>query len=136
MRLATFSLMKTYLRCGLVLLGLLVCARAGAGAAEHTLDIYWVDVEGGGATLIVTPAGESVLIDSGYPGERDARRIFEVATGAAGVKQIDHLVTTHYHLDHFGGAATLSTLMPIRNVYDNELFREGWEKPSKEYLEF
>ena len=107
-----------------------------AGAADGTLDVYWVDVEGGGATLIVTPAGESVLIDSGYPGERDARRIFDVATGAAGVKQIDHLVTTHYHVDHFGGAATLSTLMPIRNVYDNGPFKEGWEKPSKEYLEF
>jgi len=107
-----------------------------AGAADGTLDVYWVDVEGGGATLIVTPAGESVLIDSGYPGERDAKRIFEVATREAGVKQIDHLVTTHYHLDHFGGAATLATLMPIRNVYDNRLFKEGWEKPSKEYLEF
>jgi beta-lactamase superfamily II metal-dependent hydrolase len=107
-----------------------------ASSADHRLDVYWVDVEGGGATLIVTPAGESILIDSGYPGERDAKRIFDVATRQAGLKQIDYLVTTHYHLDHFGGAATLSTLMPIRTVYDNGPFKEGWERPSKEYLEF
>jgi beta-lactamase superfamily II metal-dependent hydrolase len=117
------------------------CARADkpgktAPAPARPLDVYWVDVEGGAATLIVTPAGESVLIDSGFPGERDARRIFNVATEVAGLKQIDHLVTTHYHLDHFGGAPTLATLMPIRHVHDNGLFKEGWEKPSQEYLDF
>ena len=110
--------------------------RLYAGTTDNRLDVYWVDVEGGGATLIVTPAGESVLIDSGYPGERDAARIFDVASRVAGLKQIDHLVTTHYHLDHFGGAATLAALIPIRNVYDNGLFKEGWERPSREYLEF
>jgi competence protein ComEC len=107
-----------------------------AGPVDKRLDIYWVDVEGGAATLVVTPAGESFLIDSGYPGARDAARIHKVATEAAGLRQIDHLVTTHYHLDHFGGAPTLATLMPVRNVYDNGQFKEGWEKPSKEYLEF
>jgi len=94
-------------------------ALPSAMAAEKTLDIYWVDVEGGGATLIVTPAGESILIDSGNPGVRDAGRIHKAATEAAGVKQIDHCVTTHFHIDHFGGAAELSTLMPIRHVHDN-----------------
>ncbi|MGH8248402.1 MAG: ComEC/Rec2 family competence protein, partial [Gammaproteobacteria bacterium] len=84
-----------------------------------TLDIYWIDVEGGGATLIVTPAGESVLIDSGNPGPRDAGRIHKAATEAAGLKRIDHYVTTHFHMDHFGGAAPLSTLMPLGQVYDN-----------------
>jgi len=106
------------------------------GPADRRLDVYWVDVEGGGATLVVTPAGESVLIDSGFPGERDSKRIYDIATKAAGLKQIDHLVTTHYHLDHFGGAPTLATLMPIHTVYDNGLFKEGWERPSKDYLEF
>jgi beta-lactamase superfamily II metal-dependent hydrolase len=110
-------------------------SRLSAGQSDGRLDIVWVDVEGGAATLIVTPAGESVLIDTGFPGDRDARRIHKAAA-EAGLKQIDHLVTTHYHLDHFGGAATLAALMPIRNVYDNGLFKEGWEKPSKEYLEF
>lgn len=89
-----------------------------AGKANGQLDIYWVDVEGGASTLIVTPAGESVLIDSGNPGARDASRIHEVATKMAGLKQIDYLITTHFHLDHFGGAAQLAQLMPIKVVYD------------------
>lgn len=90
-----------------------------AAPADQTLDIYWVDVEGGGATLIVTPAGESVLIDSGNPGVRDAGRIHKTATEAAGLKRIDHYVTTHFHIDHFGGASQLATLMPLGQVYDN-----------------
>jgi len=90
-----------------------------AARADQTLDIYWVDVEGGGATLIVTPAGESVLIDSGNPGPRDPGRIHQTATQAAGLRRIDHYVTTHFHADHFGGAAELAALMPIGEVYDN-----------------
>lgn len=107
-----------------------------AGPADGRLDAYWIDVEGGAATLIVTPSGESVLIDSGNPGERDAGRIFKVATEVAGLKQIDHLVTTHYHRDHFGGAADLAKRLPIRNVYDNGKFEGGWERPDAAYLEF
>ena len=87
--------------------------------AEKTLNIYWVDVEGGAATLIVTPAGQSILIDTGNPGTRDADRIYKVATGHAKLKKIDFLITTHFHGDHFGGAAPLSQLMPIGTVYDN-----------------
>ncbi|MBG31069.1 MAG: MBL fold metallo-hydrolase, partial [Opitutae bacterium] len=62
--------------------------------AKGTLDVYWVDVEGGAATLVVTPAGESLLVDTGNPGTRDAGRIHEVATKVAGLKKIDHLITT------------------------------------------
>jgi beta-lactamase superfamily II metal-dependent hydrolase len=109
---------------------------SGPAAPGKPLEVYWVDVEGGAATLIVTPAGESVLIDAGFPGERDAVRIFKVATDVARLRRIDHLVTTHYHADHFGGAATLAAMMPVRHVHDNGLFKEGWEKPSKEYLAF
>ncbi|MBM3834536.1 MAG: MBL fold metallo-hydrolase [Verrucomicrobia bacterium] len=98
---------------------LLFTAVAQAAAADKTLDVYWVDVEGGAGTLIVTPAGESILIDTGMPGVRDPGRIHQAATKVAGVKQIDHLIVTHFHLDHFGGAAELSKLMPIQNVYDN-----------------
>jgi beta-lactamase superfamily II metal-dependent hydrolase len=90
-----------------------------AADPDGHLSIYWIDVEGGAATLIVTPAGESVLIDSGNPGVRDPGRIHYVATQDAGLKQIDHLVTTHFHMDHFGGAAELAALMPIRTVWDN-----------------
>lgn len=97
------------------------CPVASALADEKTgtLDVYWVDVEGGAATLIVTPAGESVLIDSGNPGVRDPERIHKAATAVAGRKQIDHLITTHFHIDHFGGAAELSQKLPIVNIWDN-----------------
>src|SRR2546426_6401253 len=92
---------------------------AFAGKADKTLDIYWIDSEGGGSTLIVTPTDESVLIDSGNPGGRDAERIHQTATKVAGLQRIDHYVTTHFPVDHFGGAAELAALMPIGNVYDN-----------------
>jgi competence protein ComEC len=107
-------------RCDLILIAAFtLCLKTPAATPEKTLDIYWIDVEGGGATLIVTPAGESVLIDSGNPGARDSERIHQVAVNAAGLKKIDHLVVTHFHIDHFGGAAELSQLMPIGVVYDN-----------------
>lgn len=110
--------MKTLPALASLTLGLLFTA-SSSYAASRTLDIYWVDAEGGGATLIVTPAGESVLIDSGNPGPRDAGRIHKAATEAAGLKKIDHYVTTHFHIDHFGGAAQLATLMPLGQVHDN-----------------
>ncbi|MBI1840169.1 MAG: MBL fold metallo-hydrolase, partial [Verrucomicrobia bacterium] len=90
-----------------------------AETAPATLDIYWIDSEGGGSTLIVTPSRESILIDSGNPGGRDSQRIHHVAKDVAGLKRIDHLITTHLHIDHFGGAAELSQLMPIIALYDN-----------------
>lgn len=89
------------------------------GAQARSLEIYWVDVEGGGATLLISPAGESLLIDAGEAVARDAKRIHEVATRVAGVKQIDHMVTTHWHSDHFGGVYGLSQLMPIHHFYAN-----------------
>ena len=99
--------------------GLLAAVPAFAGASDGRLDIYWVDVEGGGATLIVTPAGESVLVDAGSPGSRDSGRIRHVAADVAGLKRIDHLVTTHFHMDHYGGAAELAALIPVGQVYNN-----------------
>lgn len=100
---------------------LLACCAALTmrSSAADQLSIYWVDVEGGAATLIVTPAGESILIDSGNPFERDPGRIHKIATEVAGLKKIDHLITTHFHTDHFGGAAELSALIPIGQVHDN-----------------
>ncbi|HEX8911437.1 MAG TPA: MBL fold metallo-hydrolase [Humisphaera sp.] len=114
-------------------------AAAHAGPADKKLDVYWIDTEGGAATLFVTPAGESVLIDTGNPGKageepRDATRIFKAAQ-AAGLKKIDYLVTTHYHVDHFGGAADLAKLIPIGTVYDNGTL-SGRERPSEAYLNF
>ncbi len=104
---------------GLLLSIVFFTLQLSAGKHDQRLDIYWVDVEGGAATLLVTPAGESILIDSGNPGGRDAGRIHKVATEEAGLEQIDYLITTHFHLDHFGGAAELAQLLPIKVVYDN-----------------
>lgn len=90
-------------------------------AGPKTLDVYFIDVEGGAATLIVTPAGESLLIDTGFPGDRDAARIAQVALEVAGLKQIDVCVITHWHRDHVGGVAPLSKLIPIKHFYDHGL---------------
>jgi beta-lactamase superfamily II metal-dependent hydrolase len=101
----------------------------------QNLDITWVDVEGGAATLMVTPGGETVLVDTGSPGRRDPERILK-AVAAAGKRRIDHLVITHYHSDHFGGAAELAELLPIGTVYDNAEFDGMPEKPPKVYRDF
>ena len=101
--------------------GLLLAARASAGLADHTLDIYWNDVEGGGATLIVTPTGESVLIDSGNPGGRDSGRIAKTALEVAQLKKIDYYITTHFHTDHIGGIAEVAAQIPIGQVYERAI---------------
>lgn len=103
----------------LALLAALSLTGPASAAVGKSLGIYWVDVEGGAATLIVTPAGESVLIDTGMPGVRDSGRIHRVAREAAGLSKIDHVIVTHMHLDHFGGAAELSQLIPIGHAHDN-----------------
>jgi beta-lactamase superfamily II metal-dependent hydrolase len=95
--------------------------RVPTNAASKTLDIYFIDVEGGAATLIVTPLGESLLVDSGFPGDRDAGRIAHVARDIAHLVQIDHYITTHWHRDHMGGIPQLSKLIPVRNYYDHGL---------------
>ncbi len=87
---------------------------------QRPLDIYYVDVEGGAATLFVSPSGESLLVDSGHPGTIDAERIVAAAK-AAGLKQIDYLVTSHHHLDHVGGATELNARIPIRHFVDHGL---------------
>jgi beta-lactamase superfamily II metal-dependent hydrolase len=104
-----------------LLAALLLFPTVAGQAAPKTLDIYFIDVEGGAATLIVTPLGESLLVDSGFPGERDAGRIAHVAREIAGLVQIDYYITTHWHRDHVGGIPQLSKLIPVRNYYDHGL---------------
>src|SRR5262245_371475 len=89
-------------------------------ASGRTFDAYMVDVEGGEATLFVSPSGESLLVDTGWPGfdGRDADRI-AAAARQAGVKQIDYLVATHFHADHIGGTAALAARLPIRHFIDH-----------------
>src|SRR5258708_22631259 len=90
---------------------------AAAAQGRTTLDIYVTDVEGGNGTLFVTPAGESVLIDTGNANGavRDAGRIMD-AVRDAHLTQIHHLIITHYHGDHFGGLEALSKQIPIKEV--------------------
>lgn len=102
-----------------------------AVAAPKTLDIYFIDVEGGQSTLLISPGGESLLIDTGWAGSglpesrpgdpaksRDANRI-AAAARAAGIKAIDYVLITHFHPDHDGGVIELAQLMPIRHFIDH-----------------
>lgn len=110
--------MNTFKKIVLVALGWAGFVGAlSAATAERSLEIYWIDSEGGGSTLIVTPAGESVLIDSGNPGGRDSGRIVAAAK-AAGLTRIDHLIVTHFHVDHFGGAAEIAQQLHIGTIHD------------------
>jgi competence protein ComEC len=95
-------------------------ALAPSGVFAKTLDVYFIDVEGGQSTLIVTPAGESLLIDAGWDGfnARDAKRIV-AAAHSAGLTQIDYLLITHFHGDHDGGVPALARLIPIRTFVDD-----------------
>src|SRR3954462_6821362 len=107
------ALMKNFLMlCALVI-------ASGSTAAARTLDIYFIDVEGGQSTLIVTPAGESLLVDTGYPGRdgRDPDRIM-AAMRDAKISSVDYLLITHMHEDHNGGAAELARRVPIGAFID------------------
>jgi beta-lactamase superfamily II metal-dependent hydrolase len=103
------------------LVGVVASVALGSAQRARTLDIYVVDVEGGNATLFVSPSGESLLIDTGNAGvgaARDAARIVEAA-GDAGVARIDHLITTHWHGDHYGGLVELASRIPIKQFIDH-----------------
>jgi beta-lactamase superfamily II metal-dependent hydrolase len=108
----------------LMFLAMTVSLTAFAAPQESkSLRIYWVDVEGGAATLVVTPEGGSLLMDCGWPGKRDADRIAATAK-AAGLTRIDHYLTSHYHTDHWGCVEELSERIPIVKYY-HHAFPEG-----------
>jgi len=119
---------------GLLLAAGLITPPLAAQSPTKTLQIYYVDTEGGQATLFVAPSGESLLVDTGNPGTRDTERIM-LALDDAGVKQLDHLVLTHYHGDHIGGLAELSKRIPIKRFYDHGPTAEGDQAGSQGFHE-
>jgi beta-lactamase superfamily II metal-dependent hydrolase len=121
-----------------LLLPVLLLSATLSFAEPGKLTIYWVDTEGGAATLIVAPSGQSMLVDTGYPDpqDRDANRIFEVAK-LAGLRKIDVLLTTHFHADHLGGTPALAKLIPIDRFYDHgNLAEQGNAVLTAQYLAY
>jgi competence protein ComEC len=112
-----------------LLVGIVLTRTAGAGQedARRGLDIFFIDVQGGAATLLVTPERESILVDSGWPGleDRDPRRIVQVLKERARCDHLDHMITTHWHMDHFGGVAGLARLVEIKHYWDRGLPEDG-----------
>jgi competence protein ComEC len=122
--------------CGLLTI-LIGVGSASAGPREPVsskpLRVYFVDVEGGQATLFVTPSGQSLLVDTGWPGNngRDADRIVAAAKDA-GIHKVDFVAITHYHTDHVGGVPQLASRIPIQTFLDHGENREPDDAPTKE----
>ncbi len=115
----------------ILMLGLLISSVLSSYGRD--LEIYFIDVLGGAATLITTPAGESILIDSGWLTEenRDAKRIYNTIVNHAGLKQLDYSITTHWHRDHFGDILALREMLPIKKFYDRGIVDELPEDPEQ-----
>jgi competence protein ComEC len=103
----------------LILIAILLLLSVPLWAAD-TLDVYFIDVEGGQSTLFVSPLGKSMLVDTGWPDNngRDADRIVSVAK-MAGVTRLDYVVITHFHVDHVGGVPQLAERIPIGTFVDH-----------------
>lgn len=104
-----------------------VMAAVAFAQGRNTLEVYFIDVEGGQATLFVSPSGESMLIDAGFPGARDGARIAAAAKDA-GLSQIDYFLNTHFHADHFGSIPDLVGRIPVRTFVDHGTIVETGER--------
>lgn len=117
------------------LLGLFCCSAVVQAQSQapkpDVLKIFFVDVEGGQATLFVTPKGQSMLVDTGWPGHqgRDADRIVAAAK-SAGIQKIDYVLITHFHEDHVGGAPQLAERFPVGTFIDHGENRESTDAPT------
>jgi competence protein ComEC len=126
--------MKNYLP---IIFWLILSTCAASQTSTPSLQIYSIDVEGGQSTLLVSPSGQSMLVDTGWPGfgGRDADRIITVAK-AAGVQQIDYLVITHYHRDHVGGVAQLADKIKIGTFIDHGPNLENSDQTNTGYADY
>jgi competence protein ComEC len=115
----------------------MVASVPAARAAARDLRVYFIDVEGGQSTLFVTPTGQSLLIDTGWPGNegRDADRIVAAAKNA-GISKIDYLLLTHYHVDHAGGVPQLVAKIPVGTFIDHGPSIETSGATAKVYADY
>jgi len=128
------SLLRTFL---LQTLACALLSAAGLASESKLLQIFFIDVEGGQATMIVTPSGQSILIDTGWPGfnGRDAGRIV-VAARAAGVERIDYVLITHFHRDHVGGVTQLASQIKIGTFVDHGPNMEDADEPREDFAAY
>jgi competence protein ComEC len=120
----------------IVLLAVIVAMTAVVFAqGRNALEVYFIDVEGGQATLFVSPSGESMLVDAGFPGARDGERIAAAARDA-GLKQIDYFLNTHFHADHFGSIPDLVGRIPVRTFVDHGMTVETGERSVAAFKEY
>jgi len=115
----------------------MVASVPAARAAARDLRVYFIDVEGGQSTLFVTPTGQTLLIDTGWPGNegRDADRIVAAARNA-GISKIDYLLLTHYHVDHAGGVPQLVAKIPVGTFIDHGPSIETSGATAKVYADY
>lgn len=120
------------LACALIAGTIVANAFTPIVSAAEPLEIVFVDVMGGAATLIKTPEGETILIDSGWPGldDRDPKRIAYVVKEVFGKSKIDHLITTHWHMDHYGGVEGLANRLEIGRFWDRGLPEDPGADPT------
>jgi len=108
-----------------------------AALAEDTVDVYWIDVEGGASTLVVTQSGQSVLMDAGYAGlgGRDLKRVLHVIREEAGLSRLDYFLASHFHGDHVGGLPALAEEIEIGEFIDHGDSVQPDQAVWKNYLE-
>ena len=125
------SISRVAFGCVLCLCLMATAWAASLPQARKALTVYFVDVEGGQATLFVTPAGQSLLIDTGWPGNdgRDADRIVAAAK-KAGITKINYVLITHFHTDHVGGLPQLVARIPVETFIDHGDKRETGDAPT------